>query len=108
MNRDPFMVDLCVLPEDGFPPRKDEYDARSRIRWFDAFQAVQLVTGERPRFSDTQRYRNDQAVLDAYADALRGPCRPLLHSTDDPLWVRLERQLSGVIGQQAQDRRHRT
>ncbi|MFC6020309.1 hypothetical protein ACFP2T_29580 [Plantactinospora solaniradicis] len=97
MNRDPFTVDLCVLPEGGFPPRKDEYGAGRRIQWFDAFQAVKLVTGERPRFSDNQLYGNDQAVLDAYADALRGPCRPLLRSTDDPLWARLERQLNGVI-----------
>ncbi|MBE1492281.1 hypothetical protein [Plantactinospora soyae] len=90
--RDPFSVDLCVLPEDGFPPRKDEYGARLRIDWFDAFYVVTLVTGKRPKFSQEQVYGNDQAVLDAYADALRGPCRPLLHDAEDPLWARLGRQ----------------
>jgi hypothetical protein len=89
--RDPFTVDVCPMPERRFPPRPEEYGARQRIEWFDSFDVVKLVTGRRPRFSTRQLYGSDPEVIAAYADAIRGPCEPLL-SGDPVLWSRLRRQ----------------
>lgn len=91
-HREEFVVHLCPLPEGGFPPRADEHHAsRRRIEWFDAFDAVKLVTGRRPRFDTQQLYGNDLVVIAAYSSALRDPCRPLLLG-DEGLWARLRRQ----------------
>lgn len=89
--REEFVVHLCPLPEGRFPPRADEYGASRRIEWYDAFDMVELATGRRPRFDPGQLYGNDPAVITAYADALRGPCRSLLCG-EDAVWVPLRRQ----------------
>lgn len=88
--RDEFAVDLCPLPEGRFPPRTDEYGGRRRIDWYHAFYAVKLLTGHRPRFDRRQLYENHPTVITAFADALRGPCQPLLRG-DEEMWVRLRR-----------------
>lgn len=88
---------LCPLPEAGFPPYADEgYASERRIEWFDAFDAVKLVTGRRPRFDAQQLYGNDQTVIAAYSSALRDSCRPLLLD-DGGLWARLRRQRTARI-----------
>jgi hypothetical protein len=76
-----------------FPPRVDDYVANRKIEWFDAWDVERLVTGRRlwTRFSSEQLYGPDLAVIAAYAEALRGPCRPLL-SGDAAMWERLRRQ----------------
>lgn len=91
-TREEFAVHLCALPEGSFPPRSDEhYASRRRIEWFDAFDVVKLVTGRRPQFNPQQLYGNDPLVIIAYADALKGPCRPLLQG-EASMWARLRRQ----------------
>jgi hypothetical protein len=90
--REEFVVHLCPLPDGGFPPRADEpYASRRRIEWFDAFDVVELVTGQRPQFTTEQLYGNDPAVIAGYTSALKGPCQPLLVG-DDRLWAGLRRQ----------------
>ncbi|MEV6810856.1 hypothetical protein [Micromonospora sp. NPDC051296] len=87
--REEFVVHLCPLPDEGFPPRADKrHGSRRHIEWFDAFDVVALVTGRRPRFAGQQLFGNDPAVVAAYSSALRGPCQPLLLG-DEGLWERL-------------------
>jgi hypothetical protein len=89
--RDPFTVDLCPIPEGRFPPRADEFGARQRIEWFDAFDVVTLVSGRSPQFTDRQLYGNDPAVIADYAEAVRGPCQSLLRG-DPALWAKVRAQ----------------
>src|SRR5262249_46846155 len=96
-TREEFAVHLCPLPEGGFPPRADDpYVSLRRVEWFDAFDAVKLITGRRPQFSTQQLYGNDPAVIAAYSSALKGPCRPLLNG-DEGLCARLRRQRTARI-----------
>jgi hypothetical protein len=92
-SREEFTVQLCPMPHAPFPPRVDDYRANQKIEWFDAWDVERLVTGHQlwKRFSAEQRYGTDPAVVAAYAEALRGPCRPLLGG-DPELWGRLRRQ----------------
>ncbi len=90
-SREEFTVQLCPLPEGAFPSRVHDYSAYRRIEWFEAFDASFLVTRRRRRFSYEQLYSTDPQVVEAYTDALRGPCRPLLNG-DPALWDRLRRQ----------------
>jgi hypothetical protein len=95
--REEFVAHLCPLSRGGFPPGSDRSGAdRSRIEWFDAFDAVKLVTGRRPRLNSQQLYGNDPAIIAAYASAIQGPCWPLL-SVDNQLWTRLRRQRTARI-----------
>ncbi|MEE6259110.1 hypothetical protein [Plantactinospora sonchi] len=95
--REEFVVHLCPLPEGRFPPRVDEHGGRRRIEWYDAFDAVKLVTKRRPRFDQRQLFENHPAVIAAYADALRGPCQSLLRGEEE-MWARLRRQIRARIG----------
>jgi hypothetical protein len=96
-TREEFAVHLCPLPEAGFPPRTDEpYVSLRRVEWFDAFDAVKLIGGQRPQFSTQQLYGNDPTVIAAYSSALKGPCRQLLNG-DEGLWSRLRRQRTARI-----------
>jgi hypothetical protein len=95
--REEFAAHLCPWPEADFPPRIHGHDGRlRRIEWFDALDAVKLVTGRRPKFTTEELFGNDPAVIAAYASALRGPCQPLLHG-DQSLWPRLRRQRTARI-----------
>ena len=92
-SREEFTVQLCPMPDVPFPPRVDDYLANRKIEWFDAWDVERLVTGRRlwKRFGVEQRYGTDEAVIAAYAEALRGSCHPLLGG-DPALWERLRRQ----------------
>jgi hypothetical protein len=94
-TREEFTVQLCPPPGGVFPPRVDMH---ASIEWFDAFDVVLLETGRLPEFPAEQRFNADRLVLDGYAAALRGPCRPLFGGDPDR-WARLRRQRQDRIAE---------
>ena len=46
--RDPLLVWVCRPPEEGFPPRRGDYAARERTRWYEFGDIKAVVTAKEP------------------------------------------------------------
>jgi hypothetical protein len=85
--RDPLLVWVCRRPEEGFPPRRDDYAARERIRWYEVGAIKGVVTAKEPEDPYVVQLSFEELAEDfrGYADPLLRGDFALFQAVDVPI-----------------------